>query len=54
MGTHSLRHLAETRLYRQTNDLEMVARHLGLCELEMARICVKWSEERLAQGVDDW
>jgi integrase len=54
MGTHSLRHQAGTRLYRQTNDLEMVARHLGHVELETARIYAKWSDERLAQSVDNW
>ena len=54
MGTHSLRHQAGTRLYRQTNDLEMVARHLGHSELETARIYAKWSDKRLAESVDGW
>ena len=54
MGTHSLRHQSGTRLYRQTNDLEMVARHLGHAKLDTSRIYAKWSDEKLAESVEDW
>jgi integrase len=54
IGAHSLRHQSGTRLYRQTNDLEMVARHLGHAKLDTSRIYAKWSDEKLAESVGDW
>ena len=54
LGVHSLRHSSGTRLYKQTGDLETVARHLGHANLETARIYAKWSDERLKQAVASW
>lgn len=53
-GAHSLRHASGTRLYRETGDLETVARHLGHATLETSRVYAKWSDERLAETVGDW
>jgi integrase/recombinase XerC len=53
-GIHALRHSAGTRVYRETGDLENVARHLGHASLETARVYAKWSDERLKNTVRDW
>jgi integrase len=54
LGTHSLRHQSGTRLYQQTRDLEMVARHLGHAKLETSRIYAKWNDEELTEHIKTW
>jgi site-specific recombinase XerD len=53
-AVHALRHYSGTRLYRASNDLEAVARHLGHSTLETTRIYAKWSDESLKHSVGKW
>jgi len=53
-AVHALRHYSGTRLYRVSNDLEAVARHLGHSTLETTRIYAKWSDEGLKKSVGQW
>lgn len=53
-AAHALRHSSGTRLYRDTGDLETVARHLGHANLETSRVYAKWSDERLRATVGGW
>jgi integrase len=54
LGVHSLRLSSGTRLYRDTGDLETVARHLGHSTLETSRIYAKWSDDKLRRTVASW
>ncbi|WP_293911172.1 tyrosine-type recombinase/integrase [Deinococcus sp.] len=53
-AVHALRHYSGTRLYKASNDLEAVARHLGHSTLETTRIYAKWSDESLKNSVGKW
>lgn len=53
-GWHSLRHHAGTRLYRETDNLDAVARHLGHSSLETARVYAKWADESTQAVVGKW
>ena len=53
-ATQALRHSSGTRLYRETGDLETVARHLGHSSLETSRVYAKWSDERLKATLGEW
>ncbi len=53
-GMHSLRHSAGTRLFAETGDLEMTARHLGHARLDTTRIYAKWSDRRLRETIGRW
>jgi len=53
-GLHSLRHHAGTRLYRETDNLDAVARLLGHSSLETARVYAKWADESTREVLGKW
>jgi len=54
LGYHALRHSAGTRLYKESGDLETVARLLGHSSLETTRIYAKWSEDGVRSRLGSW
>ena len=53
-GYHALRHTAGPRLYRETRNLDAVARHLGHANLETTRAYAKWGEDAHDRTVGNW
>jgi integrase/recombinase XerC len=53
-GVHALRHSAGTNLYEQTNDLGLVADHLGHASIDTTRIYAKIADKRLDRTVGEW
>jgi integrase/recombinase XerC len=54
LGVHSLRHASGTRLYAETKDLKVVAKHLGHANVETSAIYAKLSDDAVKQTVTDW
>ncbi|GEM48653.1 tyrosine-type recombinase/integrase [Deinococcus cellulosilyticus] len=53
-GVHSLRHYAGTYLYRQTKNLDMVARVLRHSNIETSRVYAKYGEDMYQDVLDAW
>ena len=54
LALHSMRHSSGTMLYEQTNDLSLVADHLGHASIDTTRIYAKIADKRLEQTVGNW
>jgi len=50
-GYHALRHSCATRMYRETGDLGLVARHLGHASTDTTRTYARMDEARYAEAV---
>jgi integrase len=53
-GFRSLRHSADTRLARQTGNLQLVAAHLDHADVSTAAAYAKWSDDTLREAVRNW
>jgi integrase/recombinase XerC len=54
LGWHAMRHTAGTRLARDTNNLQLVAAHLGHSDVSTTAIYAKWSDNALREAVLAW
>lgn len=53
-GVHALRHSAGTRLFRETGNLEAVARHLSHRDIATSRVYIEWADTTLERTVGIW
>lgn len=54
LGFHALRHTAGTRLLRESNNLQLVAAHLGHADISTTSIYAKWSDDQLSAAIWAW
>lgn len=54
LGWHAMRHTAGTRLARESNNLQLVAAHLGHSDISTTAIYAKWSQNALREAITSW